>query len=65
MAQDFRKVLVSKDGDEFVATSPREYNDLVFGGGYREKGGDADKGKSAPKSSASGPSTTAKAEGTP
>lgn len=34
---DFRKELVAPDGRPYVATSAREYNDLVFGGGYVDK----------------------------
>lgn len=41
MAEEFRKELVSKDGRTVVATSPREYNDLVYGAGYTEKGADS------------------------
>lgn len=49
MAEEYRKELVSKDGRVVVATSPREYNDLVFGGGYTEKAADKPKMQASPR----------------
>lgn len=37
MTDTFPKELTSPDGRTFVATSAREYNDLVYGSGYTEK----------------------------
>lgn len=37
MAEEFSKVLIAPDGSEFVARSPIEANDLMFGSGYKEK----------------------------
>jgi hypothetical protein len=45
---EFRKELVSKDGRVVVATSPREFNDLVYGGGYVEKQADKAKTQASP-----------------
>ncbi len=52
---EYRKELVSPDGDKYVSTSPTETNDLVYGSGYREAdtstagdaAGDGSPGKSA------------------
>lgn len=57
MAKEYSKILVSPDGKEFEARSPREAIDLIFGSGYKEKGAKeaksnsdtAAKAKAAPK----------------
>ena len=47
---DYRKVLVSPDGDEYVSTSARETNDLIYGSGYREAEENADNTAASDKS---------------
>lgn len=36
VVNEYRKELVSPNGDKYVSTSPRETNDLVYSSGYRE-----------------------------
>lgn len=43
---EYSKELVAPDGRVYVATSAREYNDLVYGGGYVDKPGDKPEVKS-------------------
>lgn len=59
MAEAYSKELVSPDGRTVVASSPREANDLMYGGGYREK--EADK----PKNQSPAPARPKPTEGTP
>lgn len=35
--EQYRKELVSPQGDTFISTSPVETNNLMYGHGYREK----------------------------
>jgi hypothetical protein len=54
---EFPVEMVSPDGRVATATSPREYNDLKYGGGYREK--------EAEKPKAQTPAKQKPTEGTP